>query len=503
MSAYAEARARLRRGDFFVRDVLGGAGVAGLAVVLGASIAKGWMLPVFGSVFIALAFAAGIINWRRWTLALLIVLPVSGIPILIAYPNTAPAALLKDLLFVFPIYAGFAIEMLRRRQRIGFDGAPIALLLLLVLLIVAQALHSGASNLLVAVIGLKVWLLYVPLLFVGYHLVATKADVYRLLRLMGLVAIVPAIVGIVEAVLIYGGKSATVYSFYGDAAGAATQDYAQLFFSGGGSSLRRVPSTFSFVAQYANFLLAMVAVTYAWWASSRKQAAQDRVAPMVCFLVLIACFLSGSRSPFVFVPLIILTAMLLDRGPNIRTRKVGGTVSRLAAVAAAFLLAVSVIGTTGSGVASQTRDTLSTEFNDVFVNGFRNAFDLTTLGLGTGTDTSASRYAYGLKSGFETTGGHWYESWYVKAMLELGVLGLILVLIFLLAIGVEALRLHRELRDPSLRSVSAGLLAFFIWVLLAGIKGQYLDFDPVNVYFWLLVGVLFKLAVIDRMEAIQ
>ncbi|MGA8805558.1 MAG: hypothetical protein WB866_12795, partial [Solirubrobacterales bacterium] len=33
------------------------------------------------------------------------------------------------------------------------------------------------------------------------------------------------------------------------------------------------------------------------------------------------------------------------------------------------------------------------------------------------------------------------------------------------------------------------------------VKAQYLDFDPLNLYFWLFTGILFKIAVLDRAEA--
>jgi hypothetical protein len=32
------------------------------------------------------------------------------------------------------------------------------------------------------------------------------------------------------------------------------------------------------------------------------------------------------------------------------------------------------------------------------------------------------------------------------------------------------------------------------------VKAQYLDMDPMNVYFWLLLGLLFKLPTLDREE---
>ena len=49
--------------------------------------------------------------------------------------------------------------------------------------------------------------------------------------------------------------------------------------------------------------------------------------------------------------------------------------------------------------------------------------------------------------------------------------------------------------------MASAILGLMIWGIAYTVKAQYLDFDPLNLYFWLFTGVLFKLAVIDRGEA--
>ncbi|HVH51290.1 MAG TPA: hypothetical protein VM690_04030, partial [Gaiellaceae bacterium] len=67
-------------------------------------------------------------------------------------------------------------------------------------------------------------------------------------------------------------------------------------------------------------------------------------------------------------------------------------------------------------------------------------------------------------------------------------------------ITFRAFRAHRALHDPRLRVVSAALIAFLLWDLVSAAKQQYLDLDPLNVYFWLLLGVLAKLPTLDAAE---
>jgi hypothetical protein len=45
--------------------------------------------------------------------------------------------------------------------------------------------------------------------------------------------------------------------------------------------------------------------------------------------------------------------------------------------------------------------------------------------------------------------------------------------------------------------VSASLIGLILWNMVFNTKAQYLDIDPMNVYFWLLLGLLLKLPALD------
>jgi O-antigen ligase len=281
-----------------------------------------------------------------------------------------------------------------------------------------------------------------------------------------------------------------VYGAYGEAAASVTQDFAEFNLDGGGF-LRRVPSTFAFVAQYFAFTAAMVAVTYAWWrSSSERKGSGLRCA--VWLLLLLAGFLSGARAAFLFLPFLMVMILVLEG----RTARFA--VARL--VAPALLLvgvAVAVVGATAGGVLGHVVEVGVEEFDSVFVDGLRQGLATTTVGLGTGVDTNAARYAFGQTDRFVGVGGTWYESWYVKALLELGVAGLALLLALLGVLVATAVRNHRRLRDPRLKVVSASLIGLLLWNLVFNTKAQYLDIDPMNVYFWLFLGLLLKLPELD------
>ncbi len=473
--------------------------VAGLSLMVGLAAGRGYALPALGLAAFAAALLAGVLNWRWSVYGLLLYLPVSGIPVLATYPHTAVPVLLKDFLFVIPAYVGFMAYASARRVRVVFPGAPLLLFLLLAFLVVVQAFNPNLPNRLVGAIGIKVWLFYIPLYFLAYHFVRDRRDLFRLLGVMSVAAIVPAVIGIVEAVLIYTGHAPVVYQVYGGAAQAATQNFAQFTFTGGGD-LRRVPSTFSFVAQYYTFTASMVAVSYAWWRGALAGTRFASFGRLVWLLLLAAALLNGARGAFVLIPALVLFIFLFERFPS-GHRLRGVPVGRLFAAVGVFLAAAALFGGAPGAIFGYAFQVGRQEFQSVFVDGFRQALALTWGGLGTGIDTNASRYAFSTPVHFQAVAGTWYESWYVKAVLELGIAGLAVVALLLGFLVVRGFQSHRWLHDPRMRAVSAALLAFLVWNLAYNLKGQYMDIDPIDVYFWLFAGLLARVAVLDRDES--
>ena len=127
----------------------------------------------------------------------------------------------------------------------------------------------------------------------------------------------------------------------------------------------------------------------------------------------------------------------------------------------------------------------------------------TQLGLGTGIDTAASRYAFEEDTGFLGVEGKWHESWWVKTYLELGIVGTVLVALLFWKILAGGFRSHFRLRDAGLRVASGAMLAFLLWIVIYGLKGQYADLDPLNVYFWLFAGFLARIPTLDESAAAE
>jgi hypothetical protein len=310
---------------------------------------------------------------------------------------------------------------------------------------------------------------------------------------MSLVAIVPAVIGLVEVVLYYTGHAQTVYDAYGGAASSATQGFTTFVLSHG-CTIRRVPSTFSFFYQYYLFGAAMVAVSFAWWRGARPAGRQLPAAGFVFLLIFLAAMFAGVRLAFVVIPLLVAGIIVLAIRSKNRLPWAG-----LAVAVACF----AILGGTAAGVcgfAAHLGTTTSEEVKPVTITSVNEAVHKTWLGLGAGSDSTAARYAFPNVE-LQTAVGSVQESWYVKAYLELGVFGLAIALALLATIVYRAARVHIRIKDSRLKVVSAAILALMGWILVYSLKAQYFDLDPINIYFWLFAGILMGLPRLERSEA--
>ena len=196
------------------------------------------------------------------------------------------------------------------------------------------------------------------------------------------------------------------------------------------------------------------------------------------------------RGALAFVPLLLIAILLIDGRLGV------SSIGVIAALVAGLALMIALVGASATGTVSDLVTNARVQLHSVFVTGLREASHHLFLGTGTGSDTNAARYVSGA---FSATGG-WQESYLAKSILELGIVGLALIATVFGSILVRGLRIRRRLRDPGLIAMASAILGLMIWGIVYTVKAQYLDFDPLNLYFWLFTGILFKLAVLDREE---
>ena len=428
--------------------------------------------PLVGVV--AVVAMMSLVTWRHGVTALLVVLPFSGVPVFMAGES---GLALRDLAIILPADAGFALWVTSRREAVLPQlGVALPALAVFTALVVAEV--STAPSLLVGAIGTKVWLAYVPMLALGYHFVRTRSDFDRAMMITAVAGLIPAAIALGEWFLAVRHPQTGVWvNDFGPFRHLYGSWYAQVQANGlalpvGGHRfvVPRVPSTFTGSTQF--YLFAMVA--YAAGLSRALRTADWRWGACTAVLAL-AAIASGQRQAYLTVPALAITSVLLAapaRAQLIKMLVVG------AAVVAVLLMATTSPLTILGAVPAHAWEAAGTGSAEL-----RGAVSTGIAGHGTGWDTQAALRYGGSAS------KRYIENWYGKAALELGIVGLAAIV---LALASLQWRLFAGLRqiDAASRRAAAPLCAMLALMTATLFKGPVLDLDPMNVYFWLITGML-------------
>jgi hypothetical protein len=444
-----------------------------------AYVGRSLMLDALTVVSVALGIlvlAISIRSWRFGVYGLLCFIPFAGIPTILLHPAPPATRLLKDVLFVVPAYIGFVAWYMRKPPR---EKVPFVVLAPALLLTALVLMHMFRTDLMVALVGLKIWVLYLPLIVLGYHLVGTIGDLDKLGRWLLAMAAVPIALGVIQGVLISAGASDLAYGAYGEAAADVTHGFGRT--EVGTGDVAKVASTFTFVSQYYNFVLATLCIAYARWRSMPRRSATRfwfGMAPLA--VVTLAGFLTGSRGAFVMIPLFFIVVLVL-------TADWVGLVQVGALLVAGMTTALALFNTTFGDLFGVVQELSVDYLTFTQLGEFRTALATTLWGLGTGTNTGPARFV----TPDETTVT--LENYYAKAVMELGLLGLTAVVLLFMTILVVGFRRTHALKDPIAKAYANSFLAFLIISIINGWKASYLDIDPLNVYFWLYAGLLLRI----------
>ncbi len=448
-------------------------------------------LPV-GEVLVAALAAVWILlvvrDWRWGIWGMIAYLPFVGLPQIITYPNTTLPVLAKDILFVAPCYLSLGAGVLTRRLRIQSYGLPWQLLLLFGAINVVEFFNPALSSKVVGLIGMKIWLLYIPLAFIIPQFVGSVKRLRTVLRVITYLSAGPAALGLVEFALIHAGLTGTVWSWYGKAAQA-------MFANGGGADLGdkqylfHIPSTFPSQGQYSYFLLMSIACGFALL-GLECDPKRIGLAWAIIGCDCIAALTSGAKAAFLYVPILLALIALGTRG-------VKGLLRMIPMAAGSLGLTVVLLGGAGAGLYALVSQATAVYGQQILTQELAGALQTAALGLGPGMDSgSAGHY-----SGNDATFVWLAEGWWAQVIYELGIPGLALVAGIWLVILWEGWTIRRALQDQVLARIAVCMVAYIIVMLYASLKAVPLNQDPGNVYIWIAVGLLVSLPGLERVTS--
>jgi hypothetical protein len=406
-------------------------------------------------------------------------------------------------------YVAFLMARLRGehtdRFRVPFKYA----LGIFVLLGLAQAFNSSSPSLWYGLLGLKLYFYYIPLMFLGYALLRTERDLHRFLVVnMGLAAPV-ALLGILQAIL--------GLNFLNPHSGEDIELLGHLVrATPSGLLVPRPPSVFVSDGRFADYLtLAFIlGLGTTGYLLLRRSTGGRNVVFSALALVGVATMISGGRGAFVFAvasALVLSAGMLWGAPPKLgEGRRLAYALRRsFLFVALAVSLAVTLFPRVIGARWAFYRETISPDSPNSETAFRAWKYPVTNLfwalsdpdwvtGHGIGTASLGTQYVSRIMEVPATTFG--VESGYGNLIVELGILGPILWLVWTLSLLFAAGKAVWRLKGTWAFPVAFSILWFSFYLLFprtyGGIQG-YQDF-VLNAYFWLLVGILFRLPALVR-----
>lgn len=430
--------------------------------------------------------------------AFIIYLPFSGTVTYVIGAGSNPLMQLAKDAFYIPALIG-VIQYCKQRQIEWFVPKalkPSVMILLgycgLVLLFVngAQQLAPSGSEkpFLMGILGLKVFMGYIPLIPCTYYLLRTKDDFFRIMRLMTVLILVCCFLGLVQYLFLKTGRCQGTVGSGAELFKASLEARCLV----GGSLLFneeqgviRLPGTFVAPWQWGWFLISSAFFTFATAFSDRTW--YWRIIGLVgMVMTMVMAVLSGQRIALALVP-ICYGILLVTTGQLVNLKRFVPILALLGVfVMVALAQYPEVVQERVDSFASRWEASPPTEF---IAHQFEFVQDLSGfLGKGLGRATNSARAMGDVKL---------IETYFPKVMFEIGPLGLLLFLGLVTTLTIITFKAFRKVKDKNLRGMGAAL---WTYVLLISYNTYYypLDVDPVAVYYWFAAGMILRLPDLDR-----
>ena len=345
------------------------------------------------------------------------------------------------------------------------------------------------------VLGLKVLLGYVPLIFLAQYLIEDKKKLLFFGRLLVVLAIICCVLGIMQYWMLKTGrcKGTEGLGMSGLELFKPNLDARCLV---GGSLLYspsqgviRLPGTFSSPWHWAWFLVGNAAISYTVAFSDLSRF--WRVVGMAGMaLTIINAVICGQRLAFILVPAIIVVLLILTGQIANLKQFIPLGIGMIILLFVGFSLfnpdfiQERIDSFVGRWNTSPPQLFLQNQINFVLENNGG------ILGQGLGKGTLSTRL-FGPTSLIET--------FHAKLFFEIGILGFFAFMGFVTHLVIIAFKSFSSVRDHSLRNFGS---SFWVFILIISYLPYWypLDTDPVAVYYWLFAGIIFKLPEIDKQE---
>ncbi|MGA2482292.1 MAG: hypothetical protein ABSF92_04155 [Candidatus Acidiferrales bacterium] len=409
----------------------------------------------------------------------------------------------KDFLAVVVYISFFAA--VRRKEVPLFRPPFLTALAVFFWFAVIQVFNPASTSLVFGLLGLKLYFYYVPLIFVGYALLDSEQQLQRFFSWNLLLAAAIALLGIIQAIA--GPTFLNPVRPEEDIRELSTL-YRMAPISG--DVFYRPTSVFVSDGRYAYYLILCWILAFGVGGYLLFRSRRGRMLAFLTIAVVSAAIvLSGSRGSLLFTAgsALVATAAFLWGAPwrqrgVLRVVRVIQRTILLVGLALISLVAVypEALGARLAfysetlGLSSPAGE-LVYRARDYPVKNFLMAFEYPRwpYGYGTGTASLGGQYISRLlKVQTPVTG---VESGYGNIIVEMGIVGLSLWLVWTIALAISAWRVVRALKNSPWFPLAFAIFwfaALLVFPMTYSTLTTYQNF-VLNAYFWLLLGILFRL----------
>jgi len=392
-----------------------------------------------------------------------------------------------DFILIIPIYLSILNKNFDSKNFQIMNANLKFAFLFFILIILAQLLNPFNSiPLLAKLVGLKVWLFYLLMISVGFYYIESKKDVVIICKTLSKIAFIPCSIAILQFFLsfIFGFQEAMSLFYTQEVARAATQNFTK-FEIASNIMLMRIPSTFSFPAQFSNYLLfSFVPVLTAINFSKNK----ERFFYIIIFLLIIfSSIASGMRGMYIYIPIFFIYYSIIN-----------SKVNKLILYGFILLFALLIIYNLKLAninyLFEDIQRLIISYSPTILEGGFKFLLD-NFFGNGVGTATFQTHYITGKSV---VVGPNLNESHFFKVIAELGFFGLVAILFLYFAIIKNLLICLKLEEDEGYKVFISSFIAFYLLMLTINFKSMHIDLFPSNFLIYLFLGIILKLSKVEN-----
>lgn len=342
-------------------------------------------------------------------------------------------------------------------------------------------------------LGAKVFIGYIPLIFAMQLLIRGKDELFFLNRIHVILAIVCCLLCLVQYIFLLTGRCEGTDHLTGSDLFEATIEAkclvgGALVFSPS-QDVIRLPGTFVAPWQWGWFLIGNAYLTFAL-AFSDPSFIWRLIGFAGMGSVTMAAVICGQRIALALVPasfviLLVLTGQLfnLKRLIPLLVGFIG--VGLFSWLQYKDVILERIASFQSRWAASPADDMIAGQVEFVWKS-MKGAS--AAIGHGLGSATNSARIF----------GNTWLiETWFPKVLFEVGLVGLAVFLGFVTVLTIVTFFTYRSVTDRNLKDMGA---SYWVFILFISYQTYYypLDVDPVAVYYWMMVGTILRLPEIDR-----